>query len=247
MIEIKYDINLKGYNSFGVEAIAKRMAMWSSPEDLRSLFSDMSGEWMVLSGGCNILFTGNYQGSLLHPTCQGIEIISQDSDTALLKVYAATDWDHFVAESISMGLYGAENLSLIPGMVGAAPVQNIGAYGTEAKDIIERVECYLPMEDRVVEIAASECGFGYRDSIFKRELKGKAIVTAVYFRLSKKFTPKLEYGDLHKRVKSIDPMAVREAVIQTRELKLPDPKVIGSGGSFFKNPIVERAHAAKLL
>lgn len=250
-MNIEHNISLKSYNSFGVEAVADSMLFWQGKDDLRYFFQNRasSQSWMVISGGCNILFTKDYNGTLLHPTLELIETIEEDGHSSLLKVGAATDWDHFVGYSVERGLYGAENLSMIPGMVGAAPVQNIGAYGTEVKDIIDSVECYLPLEDRSITLMAKECNFGYRDSIFKRELKGKAIVTAVNFRLSKSLSLNLDYGDLKARTTAMGDISaenIRKAVMEIRGEKLPDHKIIGNGGSFFKNPIVDRAKASAL-
>ncbi len=252
MVDFKHNIELKGYNSFGVNAKADRFVLWSGVDDLRKIFADPSldtDKWMVMSGGCNILFTQDYDGTILHPTSPLIQPIDIGTDSVVVRVSAAFDWDNFVGWTISQGVFGAENLSFIPGMVGAAPVQNIGAYSVEVKDIIERVECYLPHQDKVVTMSGEECNFGYRDSIFKGELKGKAIVTSVDFRLQIAYTPRLDYGDLRRRVEqsgAITADATRRAVIDIRSEKLPDHTIIGNAGSFFKNPIVEQHVAAKI-
>lgn len=246
-----FNLSLRDRNSFGVEQQAAHLIEFETTEDLRELFSEIKPErWMVLSGGNNILFTKDYDGLLITPVAQKIEVVERDDHHLLVRVDAGLEWDDLVAWTVEQGAWGLENLSLIPGKVGAAPVQNIGAYGAEAKDCLERVECYLPEEDRVVELDRKACRFGYRESIFKQELKGRTIITAVWFRLSLEACPNLGYGDLKREVEARGGATlkhIREAVVAIRQSKLPDTAVLGNAGSFFKNPVVDRALAEALL
>lgn len=233
---------LKSLNTFGISCYADQYIEFTGADDLYHIFSrNLPEQWQVLSGGSNILFTGNYKGTLLHPTDNSIEIIEDTPHDVLIRTGAGTVWDDFVLYCVEHELSGAENLSYIPGYTGAAPVQNIGAYGSEAKDIIETVEIFDLSKLSTRNLTKEECAFGYRDSIFKNALKRKAIVTNVFFRLHKIFTPNLSYSNLEERVTALGNISlqnVRKAVIDTRKEKLPDPKKIGNGGSFFKNPVV---------
>ena len=177
-MKVRENISLLGMNSFGFDVSARRLVEFASAEDLRQAFASMpSGEpWYVLGGGNNVLFTADYGGTLLHPLDRSVTLEGGDGERALVRVGAGAEWDDFVGWAVGQGLGGIENLSLIPGCAGAAPVQNIGAYGVEAKDTIESVECYLPDEDRVVALSNAECRFGYRDSVFKRELRSRAVI-----------------------------------------------------------------------
>ncbi len=198
---------------------------------------------MALGGGNNILFTRDFEGTLVKSTARRIEITDATPKTLTVRADAGVDWADFVAWCIEHRAWGAENLSGIPGSVGAAPIQNIGAYGAEAKDIISSVECFSTQTRTMLTLAAEHCEFGYRDSVFKRQLKGKVIVTAVNFILSKQPRPNLHYAALAEKVAentSGEPSLeiISRAVIAIRDSKLPDPKIIGNAGSFFKNPVV---------
>ncbi len=251
MIQRYEQINLRDRNSFRVEQRAACLVEFETAEELRSLFAaGVPARWTVLAGGNNILFTRDYEGLLLTPVARGIERLEEDAASVLLRVEAGVEWDDLVARAVDEGLWGIENLSLIPGKAGAAPVQNIGAYGCEVKDVIERVHCFdtETLRERVLERDA--CAFGYRDSIFKRELKGRAIITAIEVRLSRRPQPKLGYGDVEREVAARGGATlhnIREAICAIRRAKLPDPAVTGNAGSFFKNPVVERATAERLL
>ena len=244
--------SLTGRNSFGVQASCRQLIEYETSEDLHTIFADMicrCEKWMVLSGGNNVLFTEDYDGVILHPASDGIEITSQTPDHTLVRVQAGVEWDDFVAWCAEHELWGAENLSLIPGKVGAAPIQNIGAYGTEASDIIRSVEMFCTDTLNTLTLDASYCGFGYRESIFKHSLKGRVIVTAVNFTLSRKAAPNLGYGALSKHVEELGGPTlanIRRAVIDIRRSKLPDTSVTGNAGSFFKNPIVDASKARNL-
>ncbi len=251
MIQRYEQINLRDRNSFRVEQRAACLVEFETAEELRSLFAaGVPDRWTVLAGGNNILFTRDYEGLLLTPVARGIECLEEDAASVLLRVEAGVEWDDLVARAVDEGLWGIENLSLIPGKAGAAPVQNIGAYGCEAKDVIERVHCFdtETLRERVLERDA--CAFGYRDSIFKRELKGRVVITAIEVRLGRRPQPGLGYGDVEREVAARGGATlrnIREAICAIRRAKLPDPAVTGNAGSFFKNPVVERATAERLL
>ena len=205
---------------------------------------------MVMGGGNNIVFTKDIEQTIIHPRNCNIEVIAENSESVTIRVGAGLEWDELVEWAVERNLWGLENLSLIPGKVGAAPVQNIGAYGAEAKDCITNVEMYSPQTDNFITLAAEHCGFGYRESVFKHSLKGRVIITAVEFKLSKVENPKLNYGDICQEVEKRGGATlrnIREAICAIRRSKLPDPAQTGNAGSFFKNPIVERATAEALL
>ncbi|MBE5032758.1 UDP-N-acetylmuramate dehydrogenase [Gallalistipes aquisgranensis] len=252
MMERFLDIDLTPYNSFGVPARADRMVTFDSREELRELLADgeiLAGRWGVLSGGNNILFTQDFRGTLLHPVGKGIEVLSSDVSRVRVRVQAGLEWDDLVAWAVERGLWGLENLSLIPGYVGAAPVQNIGAYGAEAKDTVEAVELLDTGTLAPLTLAAAHCGFGYRESVFKGVLRGRAVITAVVFSLGRVPRPSLGYGDLARETAALGGPSlenIRRAVTAIRRRKLPDPKETGNAGSFFKNPVVERSVAERL-
>lgn len=245
------NINLKPYNTFGLSAKISTFILFNNAEELRVVFSEMKNDekWFILGGGSNILITKDFKGTFLKSTADNISEIKQDERYVWIKADAGVDWDYFVEKTINMNLYGLENLSYIPGSVGASPVQNIGAYGAEAKDTIYSVEYFDTKTQSVETIYANKCDFGYRDSIFKRDLKGRAIVLSVTYKLSKIFTPNLTYSHLAEyfnQQSEITAKSVRDFVINIRRLKLPDPKEIGNGGSFFKNPVITKEHFKEL-
>lgn len=242
MIRIIENHSLKFLNSFGVEAKASRYISLESPGELADILSRYGGKpYLVLGEGSNILFTGDYKGTVIHPRIQHIEIVDENDLGITIRVGCGENWDSFVKHCVINGWSGLENLSLIPGSTGSAPVQNIGAYGVEVKDRILWVEGLYRGENEIKSIPASDCKFGYRSSIFKSDLKEKFVITAVIFKLDK--TPRfvLNYGNLatlfeNKSEKT--PGSLRETIIEIRESKLPDPKVTGNAGSFFKNPVI---------
>ncbi len=242
---------LRGLNSFHADEKARRLVVFDAAEDLDHIFSPESGlgKFYVLGGGNNILFTGYFDGALLKPDIRGIRVLAEDDETVTVEAGAAVEWDDLVAWSVERGLWGAENLSLIPGTVGAAPVQNIGAYGAEAKDVIARVRMFDTVRREHGVLTAEECRFAYRDSIFKHELRGRAVITSVEFRFRKRPAPDLGYGDLQRETETRGGASlrnIREAVCAIRRGKLPDTAVLGNAGSFFKNPVVSRAEAEQL-
>ena len=251
MIKEYKDHPLRDLNSFHVEERADRIIEFDSKQDLDQIFAEGATpeNWYTLGGGNNILFTQRFAGTLLKPVGKEIKIKAQIDDSVIVEAEAGVEWDDLVAWSVERDLWGMENLSLIPGTVGAAPVQNIGAYGAEAKDVIERVH-YFDVEDRKHHtLGCAECRFAYRESIFKHELKGRAIITSVEFRLSKSSQPSLGYGDLAKEVEARGGATlknIREAVCAIRQSKLPDTAVLGNAGSFFKNPIVNKEVSERL-
>lgn len=251
MIKEYKDHPLRDLNSFHVEERADRIIEFDSKQDLDQIFAEGATpeNWYTLGGGNNILFTQRFAGTLLKPVGKEIKIKAQIDDSVIVEAEAGVEWDDLVAWSVERDLWGMENLSLIPGTVGAAPVQNIGAYGAEAKDVIERVH-FFDVEDRKHHtLGCAECRFAYRESIFKHELKGRAIITSVEFRLSKSSQPSLGYGDLAKEVElrgGATLKNIREAVCAIRQSKLPDTAVLGNAGSFFKNPIVNKEVSERL-
>ena len=253
MVEKFYSYPLKSLNTFGFEVVADCLIKAHSEQDiLQELDSNevKNARLLVMGGGSNLLFTRNFNGTILQPLMSSIEVEEENSDSVLLRVGAGVVWDNLAAYAVDKGWYGLENLSLIPGMVGASPVQNIGAYGAEAKDTIEKVQYADTQDVAIKKLTNKQCSFGYRSSIFKQELKGRAVITQVYFRLRKNGELQLSYGDLDKTVKEMGGATlrnVRNAVIHIRNSKLPDPAEVGNAGSFFKNPLVEKSLAEKLL
>ena len=249
MINIRENISLKPYHTFGMDVTTRYFAEYDSVEDLRSLLISpilKDNIYLQIGGGSNLLFTKDYSGIILHSRITKIDVTESD-DSVILKVGAGVVWDDFVAYVVSNNWYGAENLSYIPGEIGASAVQNVGAYGVEAKDIIERVYA-VDVETGAERIfTKEECQYGYRSSVFKTQLKGQYIITYVEYKLSKAPLFKLEYGNL----KTIDRdgltlQKVRDSIIEIRKQKLPEPKEIGSAGSFFINPIVGSSLFEKL-
>ena len=243
-------IDLRDRNSFHVSQRAARLVEFETTEELRAVFAaGIPDRWTVLAGGNNILFTRDYDGLLLTPVSQGIAIVADDGTDVRVRVDAGVEWDDLAAWAVDRGLWGIENLSLIPGKAGAAPVQNIGAYGREAKDAIERVEMYCPQSDTMLTLDAAHCEFGYRESVFKHALKGRAIITAIEIALSRTPQPRLGYGDVEREVEARGGATlrnIRDAIIAIRRAKLPDTAELGNAGSFFKNPVVDGATADRL-
>lgn len=245
------NFQLQNYNTFGLQAQASVFFSYSSHEDLCSfLKNDFRRDlpFFILGGGSNVLFTRNYPGTIIHPETKGISIVKEDSDTVFVNVAAGEIWDDFVKWAVEHNFYGAENLSFIPGCIGASPVQNIGAYGVEAKDIIHEIHCLSIANQTERMFSNAECKFGYRDSIFKHEEAGKYIVLDVTFKLQKHASFNLRYGSLQSVIdeSTATLQTVRDAIIAIRKDKLPDPKEIGSAGSFFKNPVIPKAQADAL-
>lgn len=253
-MEIKQNISLKPYNTFGIDQKADFFAEIKTVENLKEIFSNSGFSEMpklILGGGSNVLFTQPYEGLVLKMNLLGIEVAKEDENEVILKVGAGENWHEFVLWCLDKGYGGIENLSLIPGTVGAAPIQNIGAYGVEIKDVLEYVEVFEIATGDVFTIENQDCNFGYRQSIFKSTHKGKYVVTSVAFKLQKNPTLNLSYGNIQQTLEEIgisNPTMkdVSNAVISIRQSKLPDPAQIGNSGSFFKNPIIPQSKFDKL-
>lgn len=244
--------NLLNHNTFGIDANCRRFIEFSSVGELQTVckrLTDADQPLLLLGGGSNLLLTGDFDGTVLHSAIKGIEKVVEEGKFVLVRAGSGETWDDFVAFCVENAWFGAENLSLIPGEVGASAVQNIGAYGVEAKDIIECVEAVEIATGRRVTFENDEIGYSYRQSRFKQDWKNRFVITHVIYRLSTEFVPQLDYGNLRQRLSSdlkVSPTrgglegasVVRQAVIDIRREKLPDPKILGNGGSFFVNPIV---------
>lgn len=245
------DYSLKSLHTFGMDVRTAHFVEYTSVDELEALLVRMQSEWETLpwlhmGGGSNLLFTSDYyQGVILHSAIKGWQVVDEDEECVHLRVGAGVVWDELVAYTVAQGWGGMENLSLIPGEVGASAVQNIGAYGMEAKDLIETVDTIEIATGTSRTFACEECGYAYRQSVFKSELKGKFVVTHVTYRLQKNPVFHLDYGniraELERMGEGISLDTIRRAVIRIRESKLPDPQVMGNAGSFFMNPIVPRA------
>jgi UDP-N-acetylmuramate dehydrogenase len=246
MIEILHNQPLKPYNTFGINVNAHNFCEITTNEQFAELLLDdklRNQPLFLMGGGSNILFTGDVEDLVVKISTKGKKIISQDNETALVRSAAGENWDEFVAWTLTQGLAGLENLSLIPGNVGSSPIQNIGAYGVELKESIKEVELMHLADGHIEVLQKDECHFAYRDSIFKHELKGKVIILSVTFKLSKSPELHLAYGAISRElddmgIKQPKPADVREAVCSIRRSKLPDPLHLGNAGSFFKNPTV---------
>ena len=247
-----YDLSRR--NTFGMKVSCRLYVEVTEPEDLLALdFDALPQPVFVMGGGSNLLFTGDYQGTVMHlgnASCHA----ERSEESVLVTLGSGVVFDDFCAWAAAEGLWGPENLSLIPGEVGASAVQNIGAYGVEAKDIIDTVHVFDLRERRFVDIPGADCGYGSRTSNFKTTWKGRYIITAVTFRLSLVPTPILDYGGVRKALENrgpipspLTPQIIRETIIGIREKKLPDPAKIGSAGSFFCNPVIEKDHFARIV
>ncbi len=251
MIKEEHRYSLLPHNTFGIDVLADRFIEFDTEEELVALIEKGVGDKvLVVGGGSNLLFAGDFAGTVIHSRIGGIEVVEEDSTSVLLRVGSGVNWDDFVAHTVENGWQGIENLSLIPGEVGASAVQNVGAYGVEAGELIEKVEAIALEDARKRSFTKEECGFAYRHSIFKAEEKGKNVITYVTYRLRKNAAFKLSYGNLKERVEDLggETLAnVRQAVCDIRRAKLPDPAELGSAGSFFMNPVVEPETAKELL
>ncbi len=235
-------------NTFGMKVKARCFIEYDSVADLVDIeFEELARPVLHIGGGSNLLFTDDFKGTVLHSKIDFIEIIDEGQEV-LVSVGAGVVFDDFCAWAAKEGLWGVENLSYIPGEVGASAVQNIGAYGVEVKDVIRRVYCYDTVDEEFVNFDVDECEYGYRDSVFKDpEIKGRYVVTHVVFALSRTPQPRLDYGHLREAVglnenpDLVTPALIRKVIIKIRKEKLPEPSVMGSAGSFFKNPVISMA------
>ena len=266
MIKTEYYKDLTKMNTFGMKVKARCFIEYDSVADLVDIeFEELARPILHIGGGSNLLFTDDFKGTVLHSKINFIEVINEDLDGVLVSVGAGVVFDDFCDWAAKEGLWGVENLSYIPGEVGASAVQNIGAYGVEVKDVIKTVYCYDTVEEEFVNFDVEDLEYGYRDSAFKNpEIKGRYIVTHVVFALSRAPQPKLDYGHLKDAVLSasaslpsdtdaeqdllgnVTPALIRKVIIKIRKEKLPEPSVMGSAGSFFKNPVISAEHYARI-
>jgi len=250
---IKENISLLSYNTFGIDAKADYFIEYSSVEELQTALQSeivKSNRLLHIGGGSNLLFMKDFNGVILHSAINFIKKVSEDADTVMLEAGAVVNWDDFVAYTVENGWGGVENLSLIPGEVGASAVQNIGAYGVEVQDVITEVNAVEIETGETKNFLVEDCQYGYRESIFKKELKGRYIITSVVFKLQKQPDFKLNYQHLEAEVLKngdINLQNIRKTIIAVRESKLPDPKIFGNAGSFFMNPVISKAHFNELL
>ncbi len=252
---IENDVDLQPLNTFGLPARARQAASITDPAQLAALAA--RPDWretprLVLGGGSNVILTGDFDGLVLKVAIPGRRLVAEDADAWYVEAGAGENWHEFVRWTLDQGWPGLENLSLIPGTVGAAPIQNIGAYGLELADRFHALTA-VPFEPGpMLKVSRADCRFGYRDSVFKNELTHVALITSVTFRLPKRWQPVARYADLAAELDARDiveptPRAISDAVVAIRRRKLPDPAVIGNAGSFFKNPIVDRPVFARLV
>ena len=247
------DYSLKAHNTFGIEAKCSRFLEYETiaeAQEVAGILRESHTPYIIIGGGSNLLLTKDYEGVVVRSDVLGIQIADDRMTCGSGEVF-----DEMIEASLMAGLYGLENLSLIPGDVGASAVQNIGAYGVEAKDYIERIEAVEIATGQVMTIPAEDCGYGYRQSKFKQEWKNRYLITHVTYRLSTDFQPHLDYGNIREAlrqaygaddVSALTAQQLRDAIIGIRNAKLPDPKVMGNAGSFFMNPIVNREKYERL-
>lgn len=256
-MHIQANQSLQPYNTFHIDAKAQYLIEISKQSDIPTLRSDMklaSLPWFVLGAGSNVLFTHDIQGVTVRCGYRKIRVMKEDKESIWLSAGAGMPWHEFVTYTVEKGYWGLENLALIPGTVGAAPVQNIGAYGAEARDTITRVQTLNLMTGERLEFRNADCQFGYRTSIFKQEISNQLLVHRVTFKLKKLpyGHPDLTYEPLHEALKEtpkekLTPKKIFDAVVNIRQQRLPDPKVFGNAGSFFKNPVVSADYFESLI
>lgn len=246
---VQQNVSLKPYNTFGMDVNAGFLGIVDSIDDLDEIYQTgrfRSQKKMILGGGSNVLFTRGFSGIVAKNEIRGIEIIKESSSDILVSVGSGENWHQFVLWCVEKGYGGVENLSLIPGTVGAAPMQNIGAYGVELKEVFHSLEAYEIKSGKLVTFFKEDCHFDYRFSVFKGELKDKYVITKVLLQLSKNPSFNLDYGAIRDTLEEMgeEPSlkSVSQAVVNIRQSKLPDPYDIGNAGSFFKNPIIEKLH-----
>lgn len=250
-MKLLQNISLKPYNTFGIDVPARYFTAFDSLDTLEEIFEYKENKLtqfnlLTIGGGSNILFTKNFDGIVLKNELSGIEKIKETGSEVFIKAGAGVNWHRFVMHCISNKWAGIENLSLIPGCVGASPMQNIGAYGVEIKDIFHELEALHIKDKSIQKFSLEDCAFGYRESVFKNKYKNQFIILNVTYRLSKQPTYHVNYGAIKEeldkmKVQDLSIEAISQAVINIRSSKLPDPKIIGNAGSFFKNPIISQS------
>jgi UDP-N-acetylmuramate dehydrogenase len=252
-LQLQSDVSLKPYNTFGVDVRARLFAEARTDEDVREALAYSAQnriDLLVLGGGSNLLLTGDVDALVLRMASRGIRIVHEDCDRAIVEAEAGEPWHPFVQDMLAQGLAGLENLSLIPGTVGAAPMQNIGAYGVEIKDVFHSLVAMDRLNGELREFSLQDCAFGYRDSVFKHQT-GRWLILRVRFALTFAARLHLDYGPVRQRleeqgIKDPTPVHVSKAICAIRSEKLPDPAVLGNAGSFFKNPLVPADVAARI-
>ena len=251
-MQIQQNISLKPFNTFGIDVQAKSFSSFTGSEDLEEILrANSKVQTIILGGGSNILFTKNFDGLVLKNEIKGIDLIKEDANHIYVKAGAGENWHQLVQYTLQRNFAGLENLSLIPGNVGASPMQNIGAYGVEIKEVFDELEAYHKKDKKIRTFTVNDCEFGYRESVFKKRYKNDFVILNVTFRLNKKPHFNTSYGaigqELQKmKVKDLSIQAISQAVINIRASKLPDPVKIGNAGSFFKNPEISQAQYKKL-
>ncbi|MEM9848291.1 MAG: UDP-N-acetylmuramate dehydrogenase [Bacteroidota bacterium] len=251
-MKVYKNYSLKHHNTFGIDVKAAIFAVVHHPAELKILLLGYRNkELLILGGGSNMLLTQDLDRLVIFNAIKGFEVIEENETTAIVKAGGGENWHEFVMKCLGKNLGGVENLSLIPGTVGAAPIQNIGAYGVELQDVFERLEATELATGKQYVFDKAACEFGYRDSIFKEDLKGKFFITAVYFRLNKQHQVNVSYGAIQtvlaqRQIEQPNIHDVSQAVIAIRRAKLPDPKALGNSGSFFKNPVIDLTHFEQL-
>jgi UDP-N-acetylmuramate dehydrogenase len=248
-------VSLRPFNTFGIEASAHAFLPVDTVDALRAVRADPALSRLprlVLGGGSNLLLTGDFDGLVLHMRGAGMAIVGEHADAVLVRAGAGTNWHELVLWTLAHGLGGLENLSLIPGSVGASPIQNIGAYGSELKDCFHALTAFDFETGELLELDGAACEFAYRDSVFKHRLRDRAVILDVTFALPRRWQPNLRYAELAQEIAARglsqpSPTDISDAVIAIRRRKLPDPAVIGNAGSFFKNPVVSAARRDALL
>ncbi len=251
MIDIKTNFSLKEFNTFGLDVRADKYVKYDTKSDLKNYLktTKLKKPFLILGGGSNLLFDGDYNGVVLHSFINHIRIVKENEESVLICVGAGVEWDALVSWSIDNNFYGIENLSYIPGSVGAAPVQNVGAYGVEIKDVFFKVDGLIVANGDDISLDYSQMRFGYRDSIFKNKMKDRVIITDVYLRLLKNGKLNLDYGSVNEHVQNHGGPTlqnVRYAINAIRMSKLPDPQELANAGSFFKNPIISNSAFEKI-
>ncbi|MBO9682258.1 MAG: UDP-N-acetylmuramate dehydrogenase [Flavisolibacter sp.] len=253
-MNVQENISLKQYNTFGIDAAAKYFATFESIAELEEVLNSKlqtPNSKLILGGGSNILLTKDFDGIVLKNEIKGIEVVNEDEDHIYIKVGAGENWHQFVMHCVQHNYAGVENLSLIPGNVGASPMQNIGAYGVEIKDVFYELEAFHKQEKFIEKFSLTDCDFGYRESVFKNKYKDQFVIANVTYRLNKRPFFNTSYGAINQElermgVKELSIQAISQAVINIRTSKLPDPKEVGNAGSFFKNPIISNEQYLEL-
>ena len=254
-MNFRENISLKDFNTFGIDVSARYFTSFSMVDELIESLEISNARhlnFLVIGGGSNILFTKSFDGLIIKNELSGIELIKEDEEHYFVKAAAGVVWHQFVLHCIQKNYAGIENLSLIPGCVGAAPLQNIGAYGIELKDVFYELQALNIASKKIETFTLNDCAFGYRESVFKNELKGNYIILNVTFKLNKKPVYNIQYGAIETELAkmnctSLSIKNISDAIINIRSLKLPNPKEIGNAGSFFKNPVINEDVYTKLI